>query len=92
MYGKLDFYLNNFLWYCSERNEKKRRSRKAEGEGGEGSGGKEFANGVAEVFFFHHHHYLTQGFIFMSFILISLFYTRLHSLLVSFHPSAILIK
>ena len=39
------------------------------------------------VFFtvFYHHHYQMQGFIFMSFILISLFNTRFRSHLISFH-------
>ena len=34
---------------------------------------------------FYHHHYQMQGFVFMSFILISLFNTRFCSHLVSFH-------
>ena len=34
---------------------------------------------------FYHPHYQMQGFVFMSFILISLFNTRFHSHLVSFH-------
>ena len=34
---------------------------------------------------FYHHHYQMQGFVFMSFILISLFNTRFRSHLISFH-------
>ena len=42
-------------------------SRKVEGRWG---------GGLLKCFFFKHYHYLTQGFIFKSFILISLFYTK----------------
>ena len=47
-----------------------------------------FVNRFGCCFFFtvfNHHHYQIQGFVFMSFILISLFNTRFHSHLVSFH-------
>ena len=51
VYGKLDFYLNNFLLYYSERykEKRKRRSKKAEGEDGEGRG---IIKGVVDVIFF----------------------------------------
>ena len=47
-----------------------------------------FCKYISLLFFFtvfYHHHFQMQGFIFMSFILISLFNTRFHSHLVSFH-------